>query len=365
MKVLAVAGSSGGHIFPAQALLEYLRNNYPQTDTLLVLPVKNVNRNTPVGAEKVAYIDAVSFKARLDSQNILGGFKFLKASWQSLIIVLRFKPEVVVGFGSIASIPLVIFCWLGRLRVVLHEQNVVVGRANRFLARFCDRIAVSFPQSRGYLKGLEGKIVLTGNPLRSDLVRLDKVKCREYFGLEEGKFTILVMGGSQGSSNLNRGFLKALANFASRDNLQVIHLSGSGNEDELTRQYSELGVKARIFPFLNEMKYALSLADLAVCRAGATSIQELIHYQLPAVLLPYPFAYQHQLANAKVLEAQGAAMILEDKELDSDKLRDILGRLSGDQLILSNMRRGYESLGGGDAVKKLAELVIDRNMAHG
>jgi UDP-N-acetylglucosamine--N-acetylmuramyl-(pentapeptide) pyrophosphoryl-undecaprenol N-acetylglucosamine transferase len=365
MKVLVVAGSSGGHIFPAQALMEYLRDNCRPIDILLVLPARNVKKADPAWAGRTAYIDAVSLEARIDSRNLLGVFQFFKASWQSLIIVLRFKPEVVVGFGSIASIPTVIFCWLGRLKVVLHEQNVIPGRANRFLSRFCDRIAVSFPQSRGYLKASENKIVLTGNPLRRNLVRLDKVKCREYFALEESKFTILVMGGSQGSSNINRGLLYALSNLVKRDNLQVIHLAGPGNEEGLKRQYSDLGVKARIFPFLNEMEYALSLADLAVCRAGATSIQELIRYKLPAVLLPYPFAYQHQMANAKVLEAEGAAIILEDKELDSDKLGKILEKLSADPLALGNMRQGYGSFRAGDAAKNLAELVMDKNITHG
>ncbi len=365
MKVLVVAGSSGGHIFPALALLEHLKQNYSRADTRLVLPKSNVKKDIETLGFKTAYVDSVSIEAKIDSRNLLAIFKFLKGTWQSLIILLRFEPDVVVGFGSITSIPLVMFSWLMRLKVVLHEQNVVPGQANRFLSKFCDRIAVSFDQTREYLKDCPNKIVFTGNPLRRNLVRVDKTKCREFFILEENKFTILVMGGSQGSLRINHGFLKALAALPGRKNLQVIHLAGSHDEAKLNQEYSGLEVKARIFPFLNEMEYALSLADLAVCRAGATSIQELIHYRLPAILLPYPFAYQHQMANAKVLSAIGAAAILEDKELDSDKLRVILGEILSDPRSLEKMRRGYDSLKQVEAAKQLAGLVMDRNIGHG
>jgi len=365
MKVLVVAGSSGGHIFPALALLEHLKQNYSQTDTRLVLPKRNIKKDIENLGFKVAYVDSVSIEAKINSRNLLAIIKFLKGAWQSLIILLRFEPEVVVGFGSITSIPLVMFSWLMRLKVVLHEQNVVPGQANCFLAKFCDRIAVSFEQTREYFKDCPNKIVFTGNPLRGNLVKVDKTKCREFFVLEENKFTILVMGGSQGSLRINQGFLKALAALPGRKNLQVIHLSGSYDEAKLSREYADLEVKARIFPFLNEMEYALSLVDLAVCRAGATSIQELIHYRLPAVLLPYPFAHQHQMVNAGVLSAIDAAAILEDKDLDSDKLRVILEKILGDPRILEKMRRGYDSLKQVEAAKLLAELVMDRNIGHG
>ena len=365
MKVLVVAGSSGGHIFPALALLEYLRQNYSQTDSLLVLPRQNVRKDTTAWGCKVVYIDSVTIKARIDLQNIRAAGKFLKGAWQSLVILLRFEPDVVVGFGSIASVPLIMFCWFARLKVILHEQNVIPGQANQFLSGFCQRIAVSFPQSRGYFKSSSKKVVFTGNPLRINLVRRDKAQCREFFVLSENKFTILVIGGSQGSQRLNRGFLKAVAGLPGKNNLQVIHLAGALDENRLKQEYAGIGVVARVFPFLNEMEYALSLADLSVCRAGATGIQELIHYQLPAVLVPYPFAYQHQMANALVLQDQGAAMVLEDKELDSDRLREILDKLLNDPGNLDNMRKAYGGLKTGDAAKRLAELVMDRNIGHG
>jgi UDP-N-acetylglucosamine--N-acetylmuramyl-(pentapeptide) pyrophosphoryl-undecaprenol N-acetylglucosamine transferase len=365
MKVLVVAGSSGGHIFPALALLEYLKKNYSQTDNLLVLPRRNVRKDTQAWGCKVAYIDSVALKARIDWQNILAAGKFLKGAWQSFLILLRFEPDVVVGFGSIASIPLVIFCWFARLKVILHEQNVIPGQANRLLSLFCDRIAVSFPQSREYFKSRSNKVVFTGNPLRVDLVRRDLAECREFFSLAENKFTILVTGGSQGSQRLNRGFLKALAGLPQKSNLQVIHLAGAQDENWVKQEYADIGIAARVFPFLNEMEYAYCLADLSVCRAGATGIQELIHFQLPAVLVPYPFAYQHQMANALVLQDQGAAMVIEDKELDSGKLREILDKLLNDPRNLDKMRQAYDGLKTGNAGQRLAELVMDRDIGHG
>jgi len=365
MKVLVVAGSSGGHIFPAVALLEYLKQKDSQTEVLLVLPKRSIGKNIGAFGFKTAYIDSVNIELKINYRNLTAVFKFFKCACQSLFIILRFEPEVVIGFGSIVSIPLVMLGWLMRLKVVLHEQNVIPGKANRFLAKFCGQIAVSFERTRGYLKGCSSKVVFTGNPLRGNLTRVNKEKCREFFALEENKLTLLVMGGSQGSLRLNRGFLRALAVLPGRENIQVIHLTGSNEQIDFAQEYSDIKIKARIFPFLNEMEYALSLTDLAVCRAGAVSIQELIHYQLPAVLLPYPFADQHQMANARVLEEKGAAVILEDKELDSDKLKNILQEILTNPGKLEKMRLGYGSFKPGAAAKHLAELVMDRNTSHG
>jgi UDP-N-acetylglucosamine--N-acetylmuramyl-(pentapeptide) pyrophosphoryl-undecaprenol N-acetylglucosamine transferase len=364
MKVLVVAGSSGGHIFPALALLECLKLNFPQTEALLVLPRKNVTQIIKAEGFKVVYIDSATPEAKVDYRNLVSIYKFLRGSWQSLIILLRFNPQVLVGFGSIASVPLVVLSWLMRIKVVLHEQNVIPGAANRFLADFCDRLAISFDQTREYFKKDSKKLVFTGNPLRGQLVKVDKKKCLEFFALEENKLTILVMGGSQGSLNINRGFLKALSSLPGKDNLQIIHLTGSNDQSELCRDYSDLSVRSRVFAFLNEMEYALSLADLAVCRSGATSIQELIYYRLPAILLPYPFAYQHQKANARVLESKGAGIILEDKELDSNKLENVLDGILKDPRKLEAMRRAYDSFGQGDAALRLAKLVTDANIGH-
>ncbi len=365
MKVLVVAGSSGGHIFPALALLEHFKRNHSQVNTLLVLPKRNIKKDIGGSGFRTVYVDSVSLGKKINYRNLVEAFKFFRSFWQSLEIILRFNPEVVISFGSITAVPLVVFGWLLRLKVVLHEQNVVVGQANRFLIRFCDRIAISFQESRIFLEGCSNKVVFTGNPLRRNLVRLDKTKCREFFVLEENKFTVLVMGGSQGSLRLNQGVLKALSGLSVRENFQVIHLTGFHDAAELNREYARIKVKARIFPFLEEMEYAYCLADLAVCRAGATSIQELIHYRLPAVLLPYPFAYQHQMANARVLEERGAAVVLEDKELDSDKLKNILGEIFSNPLNLEKMRSGFDGFKPTDAAEHLAELVLNRSTVHG
>jgi len=361
MKVLVVAGSSGGHIFPALALLDRLKSGHSGVKTLLAVPKKNIKKGTGAFGCGVSYINSVPLQAKLDSRNLLNAFKFVRGSWQSLIIILRFKPDVVVGFGSIFSIPIVILGWLMRVRVILHEQNVIPGQANRFLFEFCDRMAVSFEASRKYIRDRRNKIVFTGNPLRSRLVRADKEKCREFFVLDQNKFTILVMGGSQGSMRINRAFLKALSGFPGRDKLQIIHLSGFLDKAQLNREYSHLGVSVRIFHFLDEMEYALSLADLAVCRAGATSIHELAHYRLPAILLPYPYAYQHQSANARVLAEAGAAVAIDDCELDSDKLSVELKAILGSADRLEKMRSGYDKLKIVDGAGELAALVMDRN----
>ncbi|MFA5356619.1 MAG: UDP-N-acetylglucosamine--N-acetylmuramyl-(pentapeptide) pyrophosphoryl-undecaprenol N-acetylglucosamine transferase [Candidatus Omnitrophota bacterium] len=315
MKLLAITGSSGGHIFPALGFLDALNERGTGAQILLILPRDNSGGRIRDLEYKIDYIHASSVKFSLSPRGLGSMFKFLRGTLESIIILFRFRPEVVVGFGSIISIPMVLFARMMGIKVVIHEQNLIPGRANRFLARFADRIAVSFPESSAYLKAYNRKLVFTGNPVRKGLSRIDKDKALDFFGLDSGKFTILVMGGSQGSESVNSAFLKAASTIKERQRFQVIHLAGSRHSASLEDNYKELKIPFRLFDFLEPMQYAYSACDLVVSRAGATAISEIVFYGLPAILIPYPFAYEHQAANAGVLQKRGSAAIIQDTPL--------------------------------------------------
>ncbi|MFH1640975.1 MAG: glycosyltransferase, partial [Candidatus Omnitrophota bacterium] len=227
---------------------------------------------------------------------------------------------------------------------LIHEQNVVCGRANRLLLRFADKIAVSFPETSEYLERYRKKIVVTGNPMRKDLSRIDKNKALDYFSFDKKKFTILVMGGSQGSHRVNTAFLKAVSKIPDKSRLQVIHLSGAEDYGSLKEAYKGLNINAELFGFLASMQYAYSACDLVLSRAGATTISEIIFYRLPAIIIPYPFAYQHQLDNAKILEKKGLAIIIQDEALDNiDGLKRALEGFVNDSDRIKMMRARYDS----------------------
>jgi UDP-N-acetylglucosamine--N-acetylmuramyl-(pentapeptide) pyrophosphoryl-undecaprenol N-acetylglucosamine transferase len=241
---------------------------------------------------------------------------------------------------------------------MIHEQNVICGRANRLLSKLVDKVAVSFSQTRNYLNISDEKIILTGNPLRKDLVRLDKQEALDFFKFKKEKLTILITGGSQGSHRLNTLCFEALSTYQNKENLQVIHISGVQDFAWLKNSYTSSTLTYKLFDFFPSMQYAYSVADLVICRAGATTIAELQRFGIAAILVPYPFAYAHQLANAQVLEELKAACIIQDQDLTQDILRVEFTQLLADSQRLESMRQGYKRLQVLDATQLLAKEVL-------
>lgn len=194
MKILVVTGSSGGHLFPAIAFLEALEDSHKDIETLLVVPKRSLKFDILTQGFRVAALSTCSVRLSLTLKNIIALFHFIQGSVESLGIFLAFKPDSVVGFGGMDSIPLVLLAWMARVKVVIHEQNCLPGRANRFLVWFCDKMAISFVETKEFLKGHKDKMVVTGNPIRRSLKRIDKPEALDFLGLQGDKFTVLVMG---------------------------------------------------------------------------------------------------------------------------------------------------------------------------
>ena len=365
MKVLIVTGSSGGHIFPALSFQEALRNR--KASSLLVLPrpyTENQALRTKeiLGAQaQVKYLSISNLKLGLGLKSFISMFRFLKGSLESISLLVSFRPDIVAGFGSINSVWLIIFSWLFRIKTLIHEQNLIPGRANRFLAIFADKVAVSFKGTEDYLKISPKRIVFTGNPLRPGLNRVDKDKALSFFGLHPDKFTILVMGGSLGSQRINSSFLGAVSLFTEKESFQAIHISGALDFPMLDKAYKELGDSIKLFSFLNQMQYAYSACDLALCRAGATTIAEFIKFEVPAILIPYPFARRHQLSNAGVLETLGSCLVIKDNQLEPQMLKESLEELMHNPDKIRFMRSGYRSLAGANASELLANAALALN----
>lgn len=362
IRILVVAGASGGHIFPALSFLDTLKHRHKEIDTLLVLPKSSLKykiiNQAKANSYKVNYVSISPVKFRINLENIYSILNFLKGSLQSMFIILEFRPDIVVGFGSLVCIPTITLAWIFRIKTLIHEQNVYPGRTNRLLARFSDRIAISFTQTRDYLKVSPNKVAFTGNPLRQELKRIDRVRSLSFFGLNEDKFTILVMGGSFGSNRINTCFFKAVSRIPDKSRFQVIHIGGLADYNLLYNGYKDSDLKIKLFTFLKDMQYAYSISDLAVCRAGASTIAELINFSLPAIIAPYPFAYSHQLSNAKILEEKGCAIVIKDSDLNADMLQQILDDLMNNPDKLKRMRLGYEGFLKANANDLLVDEVL-------
>lgn len=359
VKILVVTGASGGHIFPALSFLDALKDRYKDVDTLLALPKRSQKYNIIPDNYNAHYISIANIKLSFDSRFFFDLLKFFKGSLESLILILGFRPDAVVGFGSLVSIPLVLLAWIFRIRTLIHEQNVIPGRANRFLAKFSDRIAISFEETKNYFKGSSRKVVFTGNPIRREFKRIDKNKALDFFGLSSDGFTILVMGGSIGSHSINTGFASAISKIRDKAKFQIIHLIGYKDYDLLKNSYKDLGINARLFNFLKEMEYAYSVCDLVICRAGATTVTEIIFFGLPAIIIPYPLAYQHQVSNARFLENKGCAIIIKDSELDNGIFSQTIEDLIKNPDKIRNMRANYNNI----SLPKADDLLVDEVMS--
>jgi UDP-N-acetylglucosamine--N-acetylmuramyl-(pentapeptide) pyrophosphoryl-undecaprenol N-acetylglucosamine transferase len=340
MRVLAVAGASGGHIFPAIGFLDDFKAAYPDAQTLLVMPARSIRGKIASFKHPAAMIGVSALSLRPSWSNIAAAFGLVKSFFESIIILARFKPDIVVGFGSIASIPVVVCAFFFRVPVMIHEQNVLPGRANRFLSSVSDRVAISFRETARYLSSCRTKLVWTGNTVRASLADIDRNKALEYFGLSAGRITILVMGGSQASRRINFAFALIFKALAASKSVQVIHLCGDADIHDLEREYGAHNASVRLVSFLSEMQYGYSAADLVISRAGATTVAELMRYRKPAILIPYPYANAHQDANAQFLAAAGCAAVVRDEHLSVGGLGGALeAALRPD--TLERMRRSY------------------------
>jgi UDP-N-acetylglucosamine--N-acetylmuramyl-(pentapeptide) pyrophosphoryl-undecaprenol N-acetylglucosamine transferase len=357
MRILAVAGASGGHIFPAVGFLDDFKAAYPDTRTLLILPGRAMGKGFGTGGHPVRAISVSNLSLKPSARNIIAGVNFLKSFFESVVILAQFKPDIVVGFGSISSIPVLVCAWLFRTTVMIHEQNVLPGRANRFLAYISDRIAVSFPETAACFSAHRSNVVCTGNPVRKSLVLIDKAEALGYFGLSAEKQTVLVMGGSQASRQINFTFARAFKALPQRHDLQVIHLCGNVDKDALEKEYAPCGDSVRLVTFLSDMQYAYSAADLVISRAGATTIAELMKYRKPAILIPYPHAYAHQDQNAHVLARVGCAVIIPDADLAGGALPDVLHAIMQADATLENMKHSYDSFAADKPLSLVGEAI--------
>ncbi|MFH0877526.1 MAG: UDP-N-acetylglucosamine--N-acetylmuramyl-(pentapeptide) pyrophosphoryl-undecaprenol N-acetylglucosamine transferase [Candidatus Omnitrophota bacterium] len=350
-KIMVVAGGSGGHIFPAVAFCQGIQERYDGVAEC-VLVTNTGPKNKAADKFLPGALASFDLRASKSPAGIWG------LAIRSLYSFFRFSPDVVVGFGGFCTVPLVL---LGRLcgrRVFIHEQNVLPGRANRFLSAFVHKIFITFPDTQAYVKRHMAKVQLVSFPLRRSIERTDKAEALHFFGLNENYFTVLVVGGSQGARVLNKKFLEALRQNQHADRFQVIHLCGSADEEMLTNAYREAGIRSKVIAFLEQMHYAYSAADLVVGRAGAGAVMEIMRLGLAALLVPYPHAGGHQRENAKFLAQKGAALFVEEDKLAPGLINGLLDIFIDDQMRRTTMSRLAVSLFQAMGKTTLSEAVM-------
>ena len=359
MKLLLAGGGTGGHLFPAIALAEQLKYEEPQSEVLFVGTEKGLEaRMLPELGWSLQTIEmsgwaGLGFFARL---KVLG--RLVKRFMQSRAILQEFKPDVVVGVGGYASVPALLAAKTLGIPYLVHEQNAWPGLANRLLGHWAKRVCLSFDEAdRAFHRSAT---VLTGNPVRSAMESCPNIP--------EDKLCLLVFGGSQGARAINRAIVAALPHLSEwQDKVEIVHQSGQLDYEETVRGYKENGwPKADVKPFIKDMAKAYADSTLIVCRAGATTLAELTACGRPAILVPYPHAAAgHQSGNAQALAAKGAAMVMEEADMTSERLAKLIGGLLHDRASLLSMAAAAKGLARRGAAARLLQecrSVLTENM---
>lgn len=342
--ILIMAGGTGGHIFPALAVADQLRDKGWKV-VWLGSKAGMESQLVPQYGFEIEWVRFSGLRGKGLLRLVLLPLNLLIAFCQSARAIFRVRPDVVLGMGGYISFPGGIMAALLARPLVLHEQNSIAGLANKVLARVADRILVAFPNA---LKNSEW----TGNPVRRDIAQLPAPERR--FRNRAGNLKVLVVGGSLGAQALNETVPRALALIPQSQRPEVTHQAGEKHLAMLESGYREAGVSATTLAFIRDMASAYAMADVVICRAGALTISELAAAGIASVLVPFPSAVDdHQTFNARYLADQSAAVLLPQAELTPRKLADLLLGFTRTKLL--DMANRARALGKPDAARIVAE----------
>ncbi|MDC0207441.1 undecaprenyldiphospho-muramoylpentapeptide beta-N-acetylglucosaminyltransferase [Nitrospinae bacterium] len=354
-RVVIAGGGTGGHLYPGIALARALTRNDMDIEISFV--------GTQKGLEaKVLPQEGFNLKTIL-SAGLLGKKKIARwVSWcklpistaQSMSFLLRKRPGLVVGVGGYASGPLVLSAWVLRIPILIHEQNCIPGMTNKWLGKIADKIAVSFKDSSAMFP--KEKVEVTGNMIREEFC-----KPKEEFPQNNGPFRVLVLGGSQGAHSINMAMVEALQFLSQQKlDLHITHQTGETDLEMVNMQYKKNHFPADVRPFIDDIEDQYRKASLVICRAGATTLAEVTACGKMSILVPFPHAtHNHQVKNARILEAANAGEIVLDEELSGLRIAKSIIQAMEEPKRLKIMEENSYKLGNRDATEKVRLLCME------
>ena len=354
LRIVIAGGGTGGHLFPGLAIAqEFMTRN--ERNTVLFISTGNplersVLNETDFRLETIA---AEGIKGRGLWNQLKSALKIPRGIVESFRILKGYQPDLTVGLGSYSAGPVVVSAWLMRTKIVLHEQNILPGITNRILARFADRIYVSFDDTKKRFD--PQKIRLTGNPVRKELLNHHHGN-RNDVAADSTSFCVLIIGGSQGAHRINMVVVDALRHLAQKERLYFIHQTGAADEQTVSAAYQRLGIAARVQSFFRHMAPLYKQADLIICRAGATTVAEVTALGKAVVFIPFPFAADnHQALNADTLARDGAAEMILEKDLNAGDLAQKIDYYASHPQALEAMAAKAGQLGHPAAAEKIVD----------
>ena len=359
-RIIIAGGGTGGHLFPAIAIGEELKERFPKAEIHFigsdfgleakVFPVKDlIHTLLPIrGLQRGFSVSSIL-------KNIILPYRIIRSLLKVNILFREFNPTLVIGTGGYASALPLFMATMQKtsIPIVLQEQNSFPGITTRWFSKKANLICAAFKTDS---LGFDNKLVITGNPIRSNIVLGDKSKALKVYSMDFQKRTLFVFGGSQGSAVLNKS-LENIINKFDNQSVQILWQTGDSDYGKY-KKYESKTVK--IVPFINDMAAAYSLSDLVVCRSGALTLSEVTTCCKPSILVPFAAAAgNHQMKNAESLHEAGASILIEEKDLNSNKLFKNINYLINNRKSLEKMSLAAKALGKPHATKEIADHVID------
>lgn len=353
-KFILSGGGTGGHIYPAIAIANELKERYPNAEFLFVGAKDRMEmEKVPQAGYEIEGLWISGLQRKLTLKNLMFPIKLISSLIKARSIVARFKPHAVIGTGGFASGPLLKMASLKGIPCVLQEQNSFAGITNKLLAKKAQKICVAYNGMEQFFPS--DKIVKTGNPVRSDLLKNtnNEKQAIEFFGLNTNKTTILVLGGSLGARRINQLIEQKLEFFKTFD-IQIIWQCGKLYYETYKKHDSDI---VKIFSFLNRMDYAYAAADIIISRAGAGSVSELCIVGKPSIFIPSPnVAEDHQTKNAEALVNENAALMIREKDLD-EEFNDMFSNLYVSKSKQEELAKNIKNLAMPNATKHIVDQI--------
>ncbi|MEK9135725.1 MAG: undecaprenyldiphospho-muramoylpentapeptide beta-N-acetylglucosaminyltransferase [Bacteroidota bacterium] len=358
LSILFAGGGTGGHLFPAIAIADEIKRLIPDVEITFIGTRRKIEaRVVPQHGYAFRAIWVSGLRRKLTPENILFPVKFVVALVQSFFLMWKLKPDVVVGTGGyVCGPPLFAASVLG-VPTLIQEQNSYPGVTTRLLASRVDEVHLTFRSSLRYLKRKDN-VRITGNPTREAVGKVSKEEGAKFFSISPDKFTLLAFGGSLGAGSINNVLLRILPRLVEKD-VQVIWQTGELDYERMKADADRLIHTVKVHMFIDRMEYAYAACDLAVCRAGATTVAELAKAGVPSVLVPYPHAAaDHQTENAQAMVESDAAVMIRNSELNEKLLNTIEGLIAA-PARLQTMRKNALGVGNPNAAAIIAKAVLN------
>ena len=367
MRIVLSGGGTAGHINPALALAEVLRERGCDVE-YAGTPQGVEARLVPQAGIPFTGFEASGFNRTRPITIAKGVAKIMRSTKEAKRWFKRIKPDAVVGFGGYVSIPVARAAFALGIPVIVHEQNSVMGMANKYLAKRAQAVCLTYEHSASSVAD-KSKIRLTGNPVRSSVIKASREAGRAMFDMAEGDFMLLVFGGSLGARHINEAVVSMKDELLARPGLHVVHITGPKELDRVLEQLdltSEEQKRWHVLGYQDRMGENLAAADAIISRAGATSLAEISALAIPALLVPYPHATEdHQTTNAEAYVAAGCAYMMPDAELAGEAFRQKVRTLLDDADVRTSMVRAAKAQKTADAAAILADVVLDAACAGG